>query len=859
MQRNDPSQKNAADYIQEIIKIKKATTPQEEINNFNRAIEAIVFLKTTINDKQIFFSKEEVEKAISNLATRDLIILMLKINNIYLTQLEDIRSRKRTDDQNKYQFILNDLKEKLFSRNDFIINEVNIDIIFFEKIYKFLLNGEKRGISPDQIIKDIVDLFSKSDFKTLFTYYKTNIVRKSVYEKLFFNELHSRLKKMTEEEIEALNKEDQKFYISAREVFFDKKDHDAFHQMMFNLDQTELYIRPKKVSLEDITENKGRLLSETQKNTAIKELDASENAHIQKKISGLGYALAKFEHPHIEGRYEYFAIYKGEKQDKALGSGGSGKVKLMQNIETGAWYAIKIPHKPEKNNDLNREQAIIESKNEIQFMNKLKSMGAQHASRTIGSLNRTKEYISESTASIENQKQDLVGMDLINGDDLRTWIHAKAKMPPLRWIELLQETTKPIEEAHRFNIIHRDIKPENLIRDPVTGKIKLIDWAFSMDEQLSQYDKQDNIPGTAGYMAPELNFFFKKNFSKSSDIYALGITMAELLDLTKDIKRKRQFGNGYEIDSYEPKIISPKQSKSFRRRIPNKDAQTMIHTLILQMTQNTPSKRPTIKEVQESLSQIQTLLLNNDLQARANYRKIGILNLDDYYAASPSLKADMIDVLKAQHADEVRLISADAKWTTGERDTWEDMQQIEALTDAGLMINPKILHGIPNDTRSVIDLLNRVPKKIQAEYPDKVPQYVYVESPKSNSEEKPQLTDDIHYFTGPLPRQAAIASLQEDIKRMTAKMHTNPQVYKRKIEVIQKFIEDLDEHPKEDLGAALKKLEVAIKTGKGFIQKNKFAGKIIGFFPTTSTSQRHIRRISKEIKAAKEKPPELKH
>ena len=87
-----------------------------------------------------------------------------------------------------------------------------------------------------------------------------------------------------------------------------------------------------------------------------------------------------------------------------------------------------------------------------------------------------------------------------------------------------------LQHAHDFGIIHRDIKPSNMLLDG-SGKLWITDFGLARLPTDANLTMSGAVVGTARYMSPEQAAGRTHLVDHRTDVYALGITLYELLTL----------------------------------------------------------------------------------------------------------------------------------------------------------------------------------------------------------------------------------------------------------------------------------------------------------------------------------------
>ena len=125
--------------------------------------------------------------------------------------------------------------------------------------------------------------------------------------------------------------------------------------------------------------------------------------------------------------------------------------------------------------------------------------------------------------------QVYVAMQFIEG---RTLDHVARQLDTLQKVELLEQVAEAVHAAHRHGLIHRDLKPANImVQQSPEGALHpfVLDFGLARDTAKGGHTQQGSILGTAHYMAPEQARGDNARIDRRTDVYALGVTLYELL------------------------------------------------------------------------------------------------------------------------------------------------------------------------------------------------------------------------------------------------------------------------------------------------------------------------------------------
>lgn len=117
-------------------------------------------------------------------------------------------------------------------------------------------------------------------------------------------------------------------------------------------------------------------------------------------------------------------------------------------------------------------------------------------------------------------------MDYCEGGTLRHLMESEDCLTFAQGLELVLDVLAGLEHAHSRGIVHCDIKPENILLHIKTGgwTARISDFGVArLSQELAQ---EAGNTGSPAYMAPER---FYGQYSHSSDLYAVGVLLFELL------------------------------------------------------------------------------------------------------------------------------------------------------------------------------------------------------------------------------------------------------------------------------------------------------------------------------------------
>jgi len=126
---------------------------------------------------------------------------------------------------------------------------------------------------------------------------------------------------------------------------------------------------------------------------------------------------------------------------------------------------------------------------------------------------------------VEIGGEDFVSMEFLPGRTLKEIEDDEKTLPLGRGLALAKGICGGLAAAHRIGVLHRDLKPENVIVG-ADGVPHLMDFGIAVESALYRSAKEETVPGTPQFLAPEL--LRGSDPSVATDVYAMGVLLYEM-------------------------------------------------------------------------------------------------------------------------------------------------------------------------------------------------------------------------------------------------------------------------------------------------------------------------------------------
>ena len=226
-----------------------------------------------------------------------------------------------------------------------------------------------------------------------------------------------------------------------------------------------------------------------------------------------------------------------------LGEGSFSKVYRVKNIKTNNYYAAKICKFmiDEETKDSPEALSLFREVNLMSLLN--------HPS--------VLKFVGYYSVNFEEDPLPTIITELSTNGSLRDIINLESQgLSPDEWNSTkklinIYGIASGMSYLHAHNVLHRDLKPENILIDDFLHP-KISDFGLSKVTEF--ISTQKGIKGTPAYLAPEI--LSDEKHSKSSDVYAFGFIVYEILTCQEPFKNFNMFTlmKKVMIEGYRPKI-----------------------------------------------------------------------------------------------------------------------------------------------------------------------------------------------------------------------------------------------------------------------------------------------------------------
>nr|WP_315971614.1 serine/threonine-protein kinase [Streptomyces buecherae] len=205
----------------------------------------------------------------------------------------------------------------------------------------------------------------------------------------------------------------------------------------------------------------------------------------------------------IEGRYELL---------EPIGSGGMGEVWKAHDRRLRRYVAVKGLLDRNAMTAGTQDAAMQRARREAEAIAKI-------------------EHPNVVTVhdQVETDNQVWIVMKLLDAGSLADLLRSQQVLAVPRAADIGHQILRGLRAVHAASVVHRDVKPGNvLVRDD--GLVILVDFGIATFVGAASLTRPGSIIGTPPYLAPELFAPGSRGPTPASDLWALGVTLYEMVE-----------------------------------------------------------------------------------------------------------------------------------------------------------------------------------------------------------------------------------------------------------------------------------------------------------------------------------------
>ncbi|MET8663182.1 bifunctional serine/threonine-protein kinase/glutamate ABC transporter substrate-binding protein [Streptomyces tendae] len=208
-------------------------------------------------------------------------------------------------------------------------------------------------------------------------------------------------------------------------------------------------------------------------------------------------------HTVIEGRYELL---------EPIGSGGMGEVWKAHDRRLRRFVAVK---------------GLLDRRAMTPDTQKAAMQRARREAEALAKIEH--QNVVTVHDQIETADQVWIVMKLLEGRSLADLLGRDGVLGVPRAADIGLQMAQGLRAVHEASVLHRDVKPGNvLVRDG--GQVVLVDFGIATFEGADRVTRHGGIIGTPPYLAPELFAPATHGPTSASDLWALGVTLYEMVE-----------------------------------------------------------------------------------------------------------------------------------------------------------------------------------------------------------------------------------------------------------------------------------------------------------------------------------------